>query len=45
VVCEAYRESPPPELLGHVFSEIEVFTQGRAQQDDMAAALFRLETV
>jgi sigma-B regulation protein RsbU (phosphoserine phosphatase) len=44
VVCEAYRESPPPELLGHVFSEIEVFAQGRAQHDDMAAALFRLET-
>ena len=44
-VCEAYRESSPPEILGQVFSEIGLFAQGRAQHDDMAATLFRLETV
>jgi sigma-B regulation protein RsbU (phosphoserine phosphatase) len=45
MVCEAYRDSSPPELLGHVFSEIDLFAQGRTQHDDMAAALFHLETV
>jgi phosphoserine phosphatase RsbU/P len=45
VVCEAYRDSSPRELLGHVFSEIDLFAQGRTQHDDMAAALFHLETV
>jgi len=44
MVCEAYRESSPPELLGRVFSEIDLFAQGRVQQDDMAAAPFHLET-
>jgi sigma-B regulation protein RsbU (phosphoserine phosphatase) len=42
IVCEAYRESSPQELLGHVFGEIELFAQGRVQHDDMAAALFHL---
>jgi sigma-B regulation protein RsbU (phosphoserine phosphatase) len=42
MVCEAYRESSPRELLGHVFGEIELFAQGRVQHDDMAAALFHV---
>ncbi len=42
MVCEAYRDSSPTELLGHVFSEIDLFAQGRKQHDDMAAALFHL---
>jgi sigma-B regulation protein RsbU (phosphoserine phosphatase) len=40
-VCEAYRESPPTEFLAHLFSEVDLFAQGRIQHDDMAAALFR----
>ncbi|SRR5882724_5925910 len=42
VVCEAYRHCSPPELLGHVFSEIDLFAQGRVQHDDMAATIFHL---
>jgi phosphoserine phosphatase RsbU/P len=42
MVCEAYRESSPRELLGHVFGEIELFAQGRVQHDDMAADLFHV---
>jgi sigma-B regulation protein RsbU (phosphoserine phosphatase) len=42
MVCEAYRESPPRELLGHVFGQLDLFAQGRVQHDDMAAALFHL---
>jgi len=39
--CEERRQSSPTELLGHVFSEVQRFAQGRAQHDDMAAAVFR----
>jgi sigma-B regulation protein RsbU (phosphoserine phosphatase) len=40
-VCEAYPDSTPPELLGQIFSEVDRFVRGRAQHDDMAAAVFR----
>jgi len=40
-VCAASPQSPPPELLGLVFSEVERFARGQAQHDDMAAAVFR----
>jgi serine phosphatase RsbU (regulator of sigma subunit) len=40
-VCEAYRETSPSEFLTHLFSEVDLFAQGRSQHDDMAAALFR----
>jgi phosphoserine phosphatase RsbU/P len=40
-VCETYSHSAPPELLGSVFSEVERFTRGHTQHDDMAAAVFR----
>ena len=40
-VCAAYPQSPPPELLGRVFAEVERFARGQAQHDDMAAAVFR----
>jgi len=41
-VCEAYRGTSPTEFLAHLFSEVDLFAQGRSQHDDMAAALFRL---
>jgi sigma-B regulation protein RsbU (phosphoserine phosphatase) len=40
-VCEAYRGASPAEFLAHLFSEVDLFAQGRSQHDDMAAALFR----
>jgi sigma-B regulation protein RsbU (phosphoserine phosphatase) len=40
-VCEANASSTPPELLGHVFLEVERFARGQSQHDDMAAAVFR----
>jgi phosphoserine phosphatase RsbU/P len=40
-VCEAYRGTAPTEFLAHLFSEVDLFAQGRSQHDDMAAALFR----
>ena len=40
-ICETYPHSAPPELLGYVFSEVERFTRGQTQRDDMAAAVFR----
>jgi sigma-B regulation protein RsbU (phosphoserine phosphatase) len=40
-VCETYPHSAPPELLGYIFSEVERFTRGQTQHDDMAAAVFR----
>jgi hypothetical protein len=40
-VCETHPHSAPPMLLGYVFSEVERFTRGRTQHDDMAAAVFR----
>lgn len=40
-VCEAYRGTAPAEFLAHLFSEVDLFAQGRSQHDDMAAALFR----
>jgi phosphoserine phosphatase RsbU/P len=39
-VCEAYRGTSPSEFLTHLFSEVDLFAQGRSQHDDMAAALF-----
>jgi phosphoserine phosphatase RsbU/P len=41
-VCRAFRGASPKEFLAHVFSEVDLFAQGRRQHDDMAAALFRL---
>ena len=40
-VCDAYRAASPSEFLTHLFSEVNLFAQGRSQHDDMAAALFR----
>jgi phosphoserine phosphatase RsbU/P len=42
-ICGAERGAPPVELLGKVFAEVESFAGGRAQHDDMAAALFHLK--
>lgn len=39
-VCGAYRGTSPTEFLTHLFSEVNLFAQGRSQHDDMAAALF-----
>jgi sigma-B regulation protein RsbU (phosphoserine phosphatase) len=39
-LCETQRQSSPAQILGHVFSAVDVFTRGRAQHDDMAAAIF-----
>jgi sigma-B regulation protein RsbU (phosphoserine phosphatase) len=40
VVCEANRRCSPADLLIRLFSEVDIFAQGRAQHDDMAAAVF-----
>ncbi len=40
-VCDAYRGTSPTEFLAHLFSEVDLFAQGRSQHDDMAAALFQ----
>jgi hypothetical protein len=37
------RNALPAELLGEIFSTVENFACGRAQHDDMAAALFHYE--
>jgi phosphoserine phosphatase RsbU/P len=42
-ICEAHAERTPAELLGEIFSAVENFTRGRAQHDDMAAAIFHYE--
>lgn len=39
-VCDAFRGASPAEFLAHLFSEVDLFAQGRSQHDDMAAALF-----
>jgi sigma-B regulation protein RsbU (phosphoserine phosphatase) len=39
-ICCIAPGSPPTELLGRIFTEIERFAHGREQHDDMAAALF-----
>ncbi len=39
-VCDAFRGTSPTEFLTHLFSEVNLFAQGRSQHDDMAAALF-----
>src|ERR1700737_2301011 len=39
-LCEKGLRIPPRELLGRIFTAVETFTQGRPQQDDMAAAVF-----
>jgi sigma-B regulation protein RsbU (phosphoserine phosphatase) len=41
-VCKAYRRASASEFLAHLFSEVDLFAQGRSQYDDMAAAFFRL---
>ena len=43
-ICGADRGAPPVELLGKVFAEVQSFARGRAQHDDMAAAVFHLTT-
>jgi phosphoserine phosphatase RsbU/P len=40
-VCDAYRGTSPTDFLAHLFSEVDLFAQGRSQHDDMAAAFFR----
>jgi hypothetical protein len=39
-VCEDSCDLEPTKLLGRLFRETEVFSRGREQHDDMAAALF-----
>ena len=39
-VCEGGCNLEPTELLGRLFRETEIFSNGREQHDDMAAALF-----
>lgn len=39
-ICEAQFRRSPADLLGQIFAAVEHFTRGRAQHDDMAAALF-----
>jgi phosphoserine phosphatase RsbU/P len=39
-LCESGLRIPPRELLGRIFAAVEAFTQGKPQQDDMAAAVF-----
>lgn len=39
-LCIAERSTSPTERLGKIFSAVESFVRGRAQYDDMAAALF-----
>lgn len=39
-LCEEGCNLEPTELLGRLFREIELFSNGREQHDDMAAALF-----
>ncbi len=39
-ICETQICDSPAELLGQIFVAVERFTRGRAQHDDMAAAVF-----
>jgi phosphoserine phosphatase RsbU/P len=39
-ICETQVCDSPTELLGRIFAAVERFTRGRAQHDDMAAAVF-----
>jgi sigma-B regulation protein RsbU (phosphoserine phosphatase) len=39
-ICEENCDLEPTELLGRLFRESELFSNGREQHDDMAAALF-----
>jgi phosphoserine phosphatase RsbU/P len=39
-ICETQVCDSPPKLLEQVFAAVERFTHGRAQHDDMAAAVF-----
>ena len=39
-ICETQVCDSPAELLGQIFAEVERFARGRAQHDDMAAAVF-----
>ncbi len=39
-LCAAVRVASPAELLGRIFAEVENFSRGREQHDDMAAASF-----
>jgi phosphoserine phosphatase RsbU/P len=39
-ICDAQRFASPTELLGRVFAAVQIFSHGREQHDDMAAALF-----
>jgi sigma-B regulation protein RsbU (phosphoserine phosphatase) len=39
-ICRTHAHGLPAELLGRLFSAVERFTRGRAQHDDMAAAVF-----
>lgn len=39
-ICEEYSDLASTELLGCIFREVENFSRGRSQHDDMAAALF-----
>jgi sigma-B regulation protein RsbU (phosphoserine phosphatase) len=39
-LCEAPECRSPADLLGRIFAAVERFTRGRAQYDDMAAAVF-----
>ena len=41
--CENHCDKSPEFLLAQLFSEVEAFTRGRLQHDDMAAAVFRYE--
>jgi len=39
-LCENALRVPPRELLERIFAAVEIFTHGRQQHDDMAAAVF-----
>jgi len=40
-LCRDQRHLSPTNLLDQIFSAVELFSRGREQHDDMAAALFR----
>jgi len=42
-VCEEHAGESPPDLLGHIFSSIDLFTRGCQQWDDMTAAVFHYD--
>jgi sigma-B regulation protein RsbU (phosphoserine phosphatase) len=43
-LCSAQRTAPPTDLLMHLFSAVGNFSARYEQQDDMAAALFRVSS-